>query len=108
GEGARAAIEQVILGRKSALGQRLRVPRDLANIVRSHRRAVSEGFRRYHNVTGWLMGGRGVQLPLKPAARQICRASSHSDRNDEDDDIVAAHCFRLLLVLGSPSTMRRR
>src|SRR6516162_1385594 len=101
-----AAIEQVILGRKSAVGQRLRVPRDLANIVCSHYLAVCEGFRRDHNVTGWLMGGRGVQLPLKPAARQVGRAASHRDRDDEDDDIVAAHCFRLLPGTGSPSSSR--
>src|SRR5262249_61587495 len=105
---ATAASQLVIVARKPPPGQPLRVPGPPAHMGRSPRRAIWEGFRRYHNVTGWLMGGRGVQLALKPAARQICRASSHSDRDDEDDDIVAAHCFCLLPVLGSPSTMRRR
>jgi len=54
------AAEQVILGRKSPFGKRVRVPWNLIDILFSHNRAVCEGFCRYHNMTRWLNGGTAV------------------------------------------------
>jgi hypothetical protein len=64
-----------------------------ADILCSHSRAICEGFYRYHNMAGRLIGGCDVHLGLQPAARQICRASSHRDCDDEDYELVLTHCF---------------
>src|SRR5262249_18774423 len=103
--GATAAGEQIILGRKSAVGQRVRVPWDLADIVGRHRRTISEGFRRDHDMTGRLIGGRGAQLALNPAMRQICRAQSHRDREEDDTDIVASHCLASSRLVSTPAVL---
>src|SRR5262249_9299621 len=88
---ATAAAEQVILGRKSPFGERVRVPWNLVDTLFSHDRAVCEGYCRYHNMTGWLNGGRGVHLGVQPSARQIRGAASHQDGNNENEDAVSAH-----------------
>ena len=56
-------------------------------------RAICEGFCRYHNMARRLIGGCDVHLGLQPAARQICRASSHRDCDNEDYELVLTHCF---------------
>jgi hypothetical protein len=40
---------------------------------------------------------------LQPTTRQICRASSHRDRDDENDELVLTHLlYRLPIWLSSP------